>query len=109
MKARLVLNRKFVLRAGPGSFYNLPGIARRRGGVNDDRARRAETCGDFILVGPAPVIQTAFARKQIRIPFGVIVQHDEHLAAHVLELVVVPLILRRLDAKAHEHEFGVRE
>ena len=75
--------------------------------MNDDRCRRAEPCGHLVLVGPASVIEPALAFEQVRIPVGVVVQHDEYLARHVLALVVVPVVLRRPDAVADENQFRI--
>ena len=107
LNARLALGRQLELLAAPRRLHHLPRISRRRRGVHDDHARRAMTRGAFVLVGPAAVVQARLAREQLRIPVRIVVEHHEHLAAHVDALEVVPLVLGRFDAVAHEHQARV--
>ena len=75
--------------------------------MDDDRAGRALGRGALVLVGPAAVVEAAIALEQIRIPVRIVVQHDEHLAGEVRVAVIVPAVLRRLDAVADEHDLGI--
>ena len=106
-EARLAFVGKLEPRACQGRFDNLPGITCGSVGVNDDRARRPEPRGYLVLVGPAPVIQPALACEQVSVPVRIAVQHDQHLAGHVLALVIVPVVFRRLDAIADEDQFRI--
>ena len=96
--------RKLELLAGPGVLDNPPAVPRRGGGVDDDGPRGARSRRTLVLVAPTPVVEAALPRKQRRVPVGVVVHDHEDLALQVGTLEVVPAVLRRLDAVAHEHE-----
>ena len=72
--------------------------------MNDDCPNRAEARRNLVLVGPPPVVQAPFARKQFRVPFRVVIEHDQDFAAYVVGLVIVPVVFRRLYAITHENQ-----
>ena len=92
--ARLVARRQLVLRPAPRRLHDLPRITGRRRRMNDDDAGRALPRRALVLVDPAAVVEPRRALEQRRIPVGIVVEHDEHLAAHVDVLEVVPAVLR---------------
>ena len=62
----------------------------------------------FIFVSPAPVIGQRFAFEKFGIVrWRLIHQHQQHFAAHIHALVVVPVIFRSFDAVAHIDNFGI--
>src|SRR5690606_18909009 len=75
--------------------------------MNDDRASGALARGALIFICPSSVVETRFAREQLRIPIGIVVQHEQHLAFEILTLEVIPIVFGRFDAVAHEHDLGV--
>ncbi len=109
LDARLVTGRQLELLAGPGGLHDLPGIAGRRGGVDDDGPGRALPGRALVLVGPAAVVEPAVAFEELGIPVRIVVEHDQDLALEVHPLEVVPLVLGSLDAVAHEDQLGVLE
>src|SRR5678815_4080133 len=60
--------------------------------------------GDFVFVGPATVVEARLAREQLRIPVRIVVEHHQDFALEVYALVVVPLVFRRFDPVADEHQ-----
>ncbi len=89
-------------------LHHRPRIAREVGAVDDQHARRAQTRGLFVLVGPASVVGQGLALEELLIVRGRLVHnHEQHFAFHVHALVVVPAIFRRIDAVAHEHDWSI--
>ena len=74
--------------------------------MEDDRPHGAVACGLLVLVGPATVVETARAREEGGVPVGIVVEHEQDLAPHVLALEIVPVLLRGLDPVSHEHDLG---
>ncbi len=107
LRVRLAARRQLELLAAPARLHGVPRITGRRRRVNDDRAAAPCRRRALVLVDPAPVEQTLGAGEQLRIPVGIVVQHQQHLAAHVDALEVVPVVLGRLDAVADEHDLRV--
>ena len=106
LQARFVTGLQLELLATPRCLYHLPGVTGRVWGMDDDGPGRPLAGSGFVLVAPAPVVKPRGSGKQRLIPVRVVVQHHQHLAAQVAALEVVPLVLRRLDAIAHENQFG---
>src|SRR5690606_19188283 len=100
-------SRKLVLRPAPGALHDLPWIAGRLRRMDDDRARCALACRALVLVGPPPVIEPLAAAEELRIPVGIVVQHQQNLAAQIGALEVVPVVLGRFDAVADEDDLRV--
>ncbi len=109
LDARLVARRQLELLAAPRGLHDLPRVAGRGGGVDDDRRRRALARGALVLVDPAAVVEAPLAGEERVVPVGVVVEHHEHLALQVDPLEVVPAVLRRLDAVADEDQLRVGE
>ena len=77
--------------------------------MDDDRPRRALLRGAQVLVIPAPVPQAGLTLEELRIPVGIIIHDEQHLAFQVGVLEIVPLILRRLDSVTGEHDFRIAD
>src|SRR5688572_29983480 len=105
--ARLCAGRQLVLRPTPRRLHDLPRITGRWNRMDDDDAGRALARRALVLVAPAAVVETRRAFEQRRVPVGIVVEHDEDLAAYVHVLEVVPTVLGRLDRVAGEHELRV--
>ena len=79
--------------------------------MQQDRSRRATTSSLFILVSPAAVVSECFAAKEIwlgRSRRRIVNQYHEDLAVVIsVALVIVPTLLRRIDAVTDENEIGV--
>src|SRR5690606_24953055 len=61
----------------------------------------------FIFVDPATVVQAHVAGEQGRIPVRIVIQHQQYLALEILAFEIIPAVLGRLDAVAHEDHFGI--
>src|ERR1039458_8981885 len=89
----------------PRVMHHLPAVAREVGTVDDQRAERP-LAGRFLeLVGPAPVIGQGLRVEEFWILRRRFVdEYQNDLALDVDAFVVVPAVLRRLDAVADEEE-----
>ena len=61
------------------------------------------------LVVPAPVVEAPLALEERGVALGVVVHEQQHLAAQVRALVVVPAVLGRDDPVADEDDLGVAD
>ena len=94
---------------GPGAAHHVPAVGGALRRVHQQRSQGAAARRLFQLVGPAPVVrQRATVENRRVLETGIVDEHEQHLAAHVRVLVVVPLPLRGPDAIAHEDHFAVR-
>src|SRR6516225_8256602 len=85
--------------ATPGTSYDVPAIAGRRGGVNDNSRRRAPAERLLVLIGPAPEVGKRAALEELGIGRRRLVgEQDQHFPAHVDTFEVVPVPFRRRDA-----------
>ncbi len=75
--------------------------------MDHDRRRGAARGRDLVLVVPAPVVEAALAREQARVALRVVVHEEQHLAAQVGALEVVPRVLGGDDPVADEDDLGV--
>ena len=76
--------------------------------MNNDRGHGSPASGFFIFISPAPVVGERASGEEFGIVRRRLVGEQHHdFAADVDALVVVPLILRRGDAMAHEHGIGL--
>ena len=91
-----------------GSPNHLPGITRRLGGMDDDRARRTLPGSAGVFIVPAAVGQFTFTSEQLRVPVGIVVEHQQDLAFQVGAFEIVPVLLGRLDAVTDKNHLGVR-
>ena len=88
--------------------HHFPGIAGHLGLVDQHCTHCAFARRFFELVRPAAVISQRTAIKKLGIVGGRLVhQHQQHLALHVDAFVIVPVVLRRLDAIADKHDVGI--
>ena len=97
-------------------LHHRPGVAGRTGLVHDEDRRGVMALALLVLVGPPTVIRHRLAAENGAVESGgprrirhrwIIHQHDERLTGDIHPLEVVPPILGRLDAVAHEHDVGV--
>ena len=75
--------------------------------MNDDGAIGFLARGLFEFVSPAPVIGHGAAAEEIRIRIveaRVVDQNERYLAVHIDTGIVIPVVLRRHDAMADEHQ-----
>ena len=76
--------------------------------MNDQHAQRAPACRFFELVGPSAVVGESLAvEKMIVIRWRLVDDDEQDFAFDVDALVIIPLILRRIDAVAHEDDGSV--
>src|SRR5262249_1330927 len=101
--------RQLEFLAAPARLHHLPRITGRRRGVDDDDAGRALACRLRILVIPAAVVEPRLAGEEIRVVRRAIVHDHQDLPEHVHILEVVPFLLWRDDAVAHEHDLRIVE
>ena len=72
--------------------------------MNNQHAHRATPRCLLVLVGPAAVVGQRLAlEKALVLRRRLIHNHQRHFALQVHSRVVVPLVLRRVDAVAHKH------
>ena len=107
LDARFAAGGKLELLAAPRGLHDLPGIAGGWRGVDDDGRGGSLPRRALVLVDPAAVKEPPVALEQLGIPIRIVVHHHQDLALEVHALEIVPLVLGRLDAVAHEHELGV--
>src|SRR5690606_1894102 len=75
--------------------------------VDNDRTGGSLASSTQVFVIPAPVPETCFAGKEVRVPGRIVVQNDEHLTLQVLSLEIVPLVFGSLDSVTDKHQFGI--
>ena len=100
---------------GVGILDGVPAVGGGGVFVDDHHARRTALRGLFVFVGPAAVIGhrlaveigTAVGDRSLEV--GIVDQHDEDFAAHVLVLEIVPLAFGRGHAVTGEDQRGVGE
>ena len=100
---------KLELFAGSRRLEDLERVTGGRRRVNDQGPRRALARRALVLVGPAAVIEPAFAGEKLVVPVGIVVEHQEDLALEVDAFVIVPTVLRRLNAVADEDHLSVAD
>ena len=84
--------------------------------MDDDGRSRAALRGDFVFVGPAPVVGHRFSLEHFLVELGRIFrirdrriadQHENGFAANIDIFEIVPAVFRRNYAVADEHEIGI--
>src|SRR5260370_4744914 len=80
--------------------------------MQQNRAHGATAGGLLVFVWPAAIISERSASKQIRLFFRcrrIVDQHHQNLAAIIFRrsLVVIPLLLRRIDAIADKNQISL--
>ena len=75
--------------------------------MNDEGARGPQLGRDLELVRPAPVVGHRVAAENLFVR-RVVDQHEQDLAPHVDILEIIPVVLRRGRAVAHEDELAVQ-
>ena len=105
--SRRILAQDVELGHAPGVGDRLPAIGRRRRLMDDQHPGRALTRHLLVFVGPAAIVGHGLAAEGVQGRFfeiGVIDQDDQHLAAQILPLEVVPIPLGRGDPIADEDQ-----
>ena len=104
------------LLTAPAIAHHFPRIARPLGLVNDEAAGGPELGGLFKFVRPAAVISHGIAAECFGVELRgvgrighrrIVHEHDDHFAADVGTLEIVPLIFRSLHPVAHENHVGI--
>ncbi len=106
-----VRSRSVELRPGPAARHRVPAVAANPGVVDQQNPGGALPGGFLELVGHGPVVGHGIALEQPRVLAGIARiadQHQHRLAANVDLGVVIPLVLRRHDAVADEHQLALR-
>jgi hypothetical protein len=75
--------------------------------VDDDGSGGTLTSSADVFVVPAAVVETSVALEQVRVPIGIVVQHQQDLALQISSLVVVPVVFGGLDPVADKHHLGI--
>src|SRR5712691_5496383 len=94
------------------SPHHAPRIPGRLARVQEDRADRAAARSFLVFVSPSPFVSERAAAEKVWFFFGswwIVDQHHQNLAAIIFRrpFVVVPLLLRRIDAVAYKNQLGI--
>jgi hypothetical protein len=85
-------------------LHDRPAITRQIRPVNDQHTECAATRCFFVFVGPATIVGEGLTLEEFFVAGGRLVDDDENdFAFHVGAGVIVPVVLRRVNAVSHKH------